>query len=626
VNRLATETSPYLLQHADNPVDWYPWGEEALARAREEDKPILLSIGYAACHWCHVMEHESFEDERTAALMNEHFVSIKVDREERPDLDSVYMDAVVSLTGHGGWPMTVFLTPTGEPFFGGTYYPPEPRHGLPSFPQLLRAIADAWRERRADIDRDAGAITESLRTVAQPSREPLTSSLLTDAVRGLRQQFDPVWGGFGNAPKFPPASVLEFLLRRGEVEMTAKTLDSMALGGMYDLLGGGFHRYSVDRQWLVPHFEKMLYDNALLVPVYLHGWLVTGNERYREVAEQTLEYMVRELRLPEGGFASAQDADTDGVEGLTYTWAEDDDVPRELLQPFEHDRFILRGELDAETRARLFAEREQRPKPLRDDKAIASWNGLTLAALAEAGRRLERGDLVEAARSLGEFLLGPLSTTEGRLFRTWRAGQAKHGGVLEDYADVANGLYELHVATGELRWLEEARRFALLAVELFADEERGGFFLTPRDGEQLVSRKKDFDDNPTPSGNSMLAYVLLRLGRIWGDADQERLAVGVFRHMARALPRAPSAFGHALTAIELHFSPPREIAVIGPPDSEVARAALAPFEPNAVVAFGPGEDVPLLHGKDYVDGEPAVYVCENFACQAPITEPTALIK
>jgi uncharacterized protein YyaL (SSP411 family) len=624
VNRLAGETSPYLLQHADNPVDWYPWGEEALARAGEEDKPILLSIGYAACHWCHVMAHESFEDDRTAALMNEHFVSIKVDREERPDLDSVYMDAVVSLTGHGGWPMTVFLTPAGEPFFGGTYYPPEPRHGLPSFRQLLQAVADAWRERRTDIDRDASAITESLRTVAKPSREPLTSPLLADAVRGLQQQFDPVWGGFGNAPKFPPASALEFLLRRDEVELATKTLDSMALGGMYDLLGGGFHRYSVDRQWLVPHFEKMLYDNALLVPAYLHGWLVTGNGRYRDVAEETLDYMLRELRLPEGGFASAQDADTDGVEGLTYTWAEDDDVPRELLQPFEHGRFILRGELDAEVRARLLAEREQRPKPLRDDKAIASWNGLALAALAEAGRRLEREDLVAEARTLAEFVLGPLSTAEGRLFRTWRAGQARHGGVLEDYADVANGLYELHVATGELRWLIEARRLALLAVDLFADEEGGGFFLTPVDGEQLVSRKKDFDDNPTPSGNSMLAYVLLRLGRIWGDAELERSAVGVFRYVAPALPRAPSAFGHALTALDLHFSPPREIAVIGPPDSEVARAALAPFEPNAVVAFGPSEEVPLLQGKDYVGGRPAVYVCENFVCRAPITEPAAL--
>ena len=619
MNRLAQETSPYLLQHADNPVDWYAWGEEALARARDEDKPILLSVGYAACHWCHVMEHESFEDETTAALMNEHFVCVKVDREERPDVDSVYMDAVVSLTGHGGWPMTVFLTPDGEPFFGGTYYPPESRHGLPGFRQLLTAVAEAWRERRADIQRDAGAITESLRRAVEPSREPLTSSLLGDAVRALRRQFDPEWGGFGNTPKFPPASVLEFLLRRGEVEPAAKTLDSMALGGMYDLVGGGFHRYSVDREWLVPHFEKMLYDNALLAPAYLHGWLVTENERYRQVAEETLDYMLRELRLAEGGFASAQDADADGVEGLTYTWSDDDHVPRELLHPFEHGRFIIRGDLDPETRARLFEEREQRPKPLRDDKAIASWNGLALAALAEAARRFERADLLAAARACAEFLLGPLSTADGRLFRTWRVGQAKHAGVLEDYADVANGLYELHVATGESRWLEESRRLALLAIELFADDERGGFFLTPADGEQLVSRKKDFDDHPTPSGNSMLAFVLLRLARLWGDQELERRATGVFRLVARLLPQAPSAFGHALCALDLHFSPPRELAVVGSPDAEVARAALSGFDPNAVVAFGPSDDVPLLQGKDFVDGRPAVYVCENFACQAPVT-------
>jgi uncharacterized protein len=626
VNRLAQETSPYLLQHADNPVDWYPWGEEALTRAREEDRPILLSVGYAACHWCHVMAHESFEDGDTAALMNEHFVPVKVDREERPDVDSVYMDAVVSLTGHGGWPMTVFLTPTGEPFFGGTYYPPEPRHGLPSFTQLLQAVADAWRDRRTDIERDAGAIAEQLRRVAEPSLEPLTSSVLSDAARALRRQLDPVWGGFGSAPKFPPASVLEFLLRRGEVEPATKTLDGMALGGMYDLVGGGFHRYSVDREWLVPHFEKMLYDNALLVPAYLHGWLVTGNERYREVAEETLDYMLRELRLPEGGFASAQDADTEGVEGLTYTWTEADDVPPELLQPFEHGRFIIRGELDRETRARLFEKREQRPKPLRDDKAIASWNGLALAALAESGRRLDRPDYLEAARTLAGFLLGPLSTAEGRLFRSWRAGQAKHAGVLEDYADVANGLYELHVATGELRWLAESRRLALLAVDLFGDDEHGGFFLTASDGERLVARKKDFDDHPTPSGNSMLAYVLLRLARLWGEPELERRAVGVFRFVARLLPQAPSAFGHALNALDLYFSRPKEVAVIGGPDAEVARTALARFDPNAVVAFGPSEDVPLLKGKDFVDGRPAVYVCQNFACQVPITEPGALTE
>jgi uncharacterized protein YyaL (SSP411 family) len=626
VNRLAAETSPYLLQHADNPVDWYPWGEEARERARAEDKPILLSVGYAACHWCHVMEHESFEDDETAALMNEHFVCVKVDREERPDVDAVYMDAVVGLTGHGGWPMTVFLTPDGEPFYGGTYFPPEPRHGLPSFRQLLTAVVEAWRDRRDDVARQAGSLADELRRSSrlEPSREPLTTDLETAAVSGLRAQLDPVWGGFGGAPKFPPASALEFLLRRGETEIVAKTLDSMALGGMYDLVGGGFHRYSVDREWLVPHFEKMLYDNALLLPLYLHGWLVLETARYREVAAETLEYLLRELRLPEGGFASAQDADTDGVEGLTFTWTEDDPVPRELLHPFEHGRFILRGELDPDTRARLLELRQQRPQPLRDDKVIASWNGLALAALAEAGRRLDRQDALDAATALAEFLLGPLSTPDGRLHRTWRLGEAKHTGFLEDYADVANGLYELHVATGELRWLHEAHRLARLAVELFGDEEQGGFFHSPADGERLVNRKKELDDHPTPSGNSMLAYVLLRLSRIWGDAELERLAVGVFRLIAPLVPRAPSSFGHALCALDLHFSTPREIAVVGPPSSEVARAALRPFDPNAVVAFGPSAEVPLLAGKTLVDGKPAVYVCERFACRRPVTDPADL--
>jgi uncharacterized protein YyaL (SSP411 family) len=524
--------------------------------------------------------------------------------------------------------MTVFLTPDGEPFYGGTYYPPDPRHGLPSFGQVLTAIADAWRERRDDVGRQAGVLLSELQRAseAEPSREPLTSSLLGDAERGLRAVFDPVWGGFGGAPKFPPASVLEFLLRRSEREMTERTLDAMAAGGMYDLVGGGFHRYSVDREWLVPHFEKMLYDNALLVPAYLHGWLVLGNERYREVAEETLAYMLRELRLPEGGFASAQDADTDGVEGLTFTWTEDDPVPRELLRPFEHGRFVLRGDLDEETRSRLFELREQRPKPLRDDKVIASWNGLALAALAESARRLQRDDLLTAARELGAFLLGPLSTDEGRLFRTWRAGRAHTTGFLEDYADVANGLYELHVATGDLRWLEESRRLALLGIELFADDDRGGFFHTPADGERLVRRKKELDDNPTPSGNSMLAYVLLRLARIYGEDELERRAVGVLRLAAKTAARVPSAFGHLLSALDLHLSPPRELAIIGSPDSDIARAVLAAFDPNAVVAFGPSGDVPLLTGKDYVDGKPAVYVCERFACRAPVTDATALAR
>jgi uncharacterized protein YyaL (SSP411 family) len=633
VNRLATETSPYLLQHADNPVHWYPWGPEALERARVEDKPILLSIGYSACHWCHVMAHESFEDPATAALMNDLFVNVKVDREERPDLDAVYMEAVVALTGSGGWPMTVFLTPEGEPFIGGTYFPPEPRHGIPSFPEVLRQVSTLYRERRGDVVRQARTLTEAVQrgADAQPSHDPLTESLLREAAAGHRKQFDSRWGGFGHAPKFPPASSLEFLLRfhvrtgdADALEIVRATLDGMALGGMYDLLGGGFHRYSVDVRWLVPHFEKMLYDNALLVPAYLHGWLVTGEPRYRTVVEETVEYMLRELRLPEGGLASAQDADTDGVEGLTFTWTAGEGVPAELLQPFEHGRSIIRGDVPEDLRKRLFEERELRPKPGRDDKAIASWNGLALAALAEAGRRLDRAEWIEAAVALGDFLLGPLSSPDGRLFRTYRAGEAKNTGFLEDYADVANGLYELHVATGDLRWLREANRLARLAVELFGDAERGGFFLTPTDGEELVARPKPLDDHPTPSGNSMLAYVLLRLARIYGDDELERAAVGVFRLARSLVERAPTAFGHLLCALDLWFSPARELAIVGAPHSEVARAALEPFDPNAVVAFGPADDVPLLAGKDLVDGKPAVYVCERFACRAPVTDPAQL--
>ena len=607
MNRLAEATSPYLLQHKENPVDWYQWGEEALARAGEEDKPILLSIGYAACHWCHVMAHESFEDPETAAVMNERFVNVKVDREERPDVDAIYMDAVVAMSGQGGWPLTVFLTPDGEPFFGATYFPPEPRHGMPAFRQVLAGVSELWREHRGDVSRQAQAVVEALDRAAAsaPSPDPLTESLLHQAVRRLGELFDPDSGGFGRAPKFPPSSALELLLRRGEIEPAVKTLDGMAAGGMYDVVGGGFHRYSVDERWLVPHFEKMLYDNALLAPAYLHGWLVTGNERYREVAERTLEYMVRELRLPEGGFASSQDADTDGVEGFTYTWAPGEGAPEELLEPFEHGRFVLRGALDEETRERLLEIRSRRPQPGLDDKAIASWNGLALAALAE-------------------FLLGPLSDGKGRLHRSRRAGRSTGTGFLDDYANVAHGLYELHAATGELRWLEESRRLALLAVELFADEEHGGFFLAPAGGERLVARKKDLFDHPIPSGNSMVAYVLLRLARIYGDGELEQRAAGVLRLLGSNLGTAPSEFAFGLCALDLYLATPREIAIVGPPESDVARAALEPFDPNAVVAFGPAERVPLLEGKDYVDGRPAVYVCERFACRAPVTDAAAL--
>jgi uncharacterized protein YyaL (SSP411 family) len=626
MNRLAEETSPYLLQHADNPVDWYPWGDEALARAREEDRPILLSIGYAACHWCHVMEHESFEDSGTAAQMNEQFVNVKVDREERPDLDAIYMDAVVALTGHGGWPMTVFLTPGGEPFFGGTYFPPAPRHGLPSFRQVLDAVASAYRERRADVGRSAAQLVEAIRSSgdARASAEPLTDSMLSEATRGLERVFDPEHGGFGGAPKFPPASVLEFLLRRAEPGMVTTTLDAMAAGGMYDVVGGGFHRYSVDADWLVPHFEKMLYDNALLVPAYLHAWVVTGEEHYRQVAEQTCEYLLRDLALPEGGFASSQDADTEGVEGLTYTWTEAEGVPAGLLRPFEHGRSIIRGELDPELKARLLDERSRRPQPARDDKAIAAWNGLALAALAEAGRRLASNTVLLAAERLGNFLLTELSSPDGRLFRTWRNGRASIPGYLEDYADVAHGLYELHVATGDLRWLEESNRLARLAVELFADDERGGFFMTAHDAERLVARTKDLDDNPVPSGNSMLAFVLLRLSRIYGDDGLEHRAAGVLRLLHANLSRIPTAFGWALCALDLYLSPPRELAILGRPEDEIARAALALFDPNAVVAFGPGDDVPLLAGKTRMDGKPTLDVCERFACRAPVTDASAV--
>jgi uncharacterized protein YyaL (SSP411 family) len=625
VNRLAQETSPYLLQHADNPVDWYPWSEEAFELARAEDKPVLLSVGYAACHWCHVMEHESFEDAETAELMNERFVCIKVDREERPDVDGLYMEAVVTMTGHGGWPMTVFLTPDGRPFYGGTYFPPEPRYNMPSFRQLLLAVSEAYHQRRSELERQADALVEAIReaSAVRPSTEPLTTELLSRAVSALAAQFDPEFGGFGRAPKFPPASNLEFLLRTDRedaLEMVRKTLDGMAAGGMYDVVGGGFHRYSVDERWLVPHFEKMLYDNALLASVYLHAWVVTGNEAYRRVVEETLDYLVRELRLPEGGFASAQDADTAGVEGLTYTWKPDEVDDPEWLQPFE-GRGIIRAELPPAAKQRLLEERQRREQPLRDDKVVTAWNGLALAAFAEATWRLDRPDYLEVALDLAGFLQEEMTGEDGLLFRTYRDGAAKIEGYLEDYANVANGLLELHWATGDLRWLEAARAVADRA-ERFWDDERGGYFV---DDHGLIARRKEFDDHPTPSGNSMMAFVLLRLGRIYGDPELENRAVGVFRLARPLLERAPTAVGHLLCALQLHFSPPREVAVIGASE-ELRRAALDGFQPNTVFAFArePTDAVPLLATKGLVDGQPAAYVCERFACQAPLTSPEEL--
>jgi hypothetical protein len=525
------------------------------------------------------------------------------------------------------------MTPGGKPFYAGTYFPPEPRHGIPSFPELLRAVSETWRERRDDIERQAERIDGALRATASsgPSTGLLTSSLLSEAARSIAATFEPAFGGFGRAPKFPAASTLEFLLRRGDersLEMVTRTLDGMAAGGFYDVVGGGFHRYSVDDRWLVPHFEKMLYDNATLVSTYLHAWVVTGRQRYREVVEETVEYLLRELLLPGRGFASAHDADTDGIEGLTYTWTTEEadalGLPRDVLEDFEHGRYVIRGELEPGLRARVLAARDRRPQPFRDDKALASWNGLALAALAEAAQRLERADWLAAAGALGDFLLGPLSANDGRLFRSIRDGRTSGFGFLDDYANVAYGLQELHVATGELHWLLEARRLAVLAVELFVDEEHGGFFLSPADGDARVPRTKDLQDSPIPSGNSMLAYVLQRLSRIWGDDELERRAVSAFRLAEPALRRQPGFFAWMLCGIDLWLSPPRELAIVGEVESQVARAALAPFQPQTVVAVGPSEEVPLLAGKVLVDDKPAVYVCERFACRIPVTDPAEL--
>ncbi len=658
MNQLGAETSPYLLQHKDNPVHWQPWGDEAFAAARERDVPVLVSIGYAACHWCHVMEHESFEDADTAALMNELFVCIKVDREERPDVDALYMDAVVSLTGQGGWPMTVFATPDGRPFYGGTYYPPIARPGLPAFRDVLRAVAEAWRDRRPEVDDTAGRLTEAISSSAHrtPATGGFTDSMLAVAVDHLAQIHDPQLGGFGAAPKFPQGPLLQFLLatyaRTGSPEalqMVTTTLDGMALGGMYDVIGGGFHRYSVDGRWLVPHFEKMLYDNALLACAYLDGWVVTGNESYRDVAESTLDYMVRELRQTEGGFSSSQDADTDGVEGSTYVWTAEQ--LRAVLNPadaeaavafyavtpqgnFEHGTTILRpaGEPPANRaeidRALLIARRE-RPQPALDDKVIASWNGLALAALARGGYRLQRPDLIERACELADFLTGRMVDTDGQPVRAYRGGVAKIAAQLEDYAAIAFGLTELAVATADQGYTDQARGWANRAVELFADPVNGGFYSTAAEGD-LVTRRKELDDNPIPSGNSLLAHTLLRLARIDGDAQAEQQAAGVVALAQEYVGRAPHAFGQILQVADMLLADPREVAMIGDPADPATAALLdaarAGFHPTTVYAFGSGEptDQPLLTGKTLVDGAAAVYVCERFSCRAPVTDPAAL--
>jgi len=663
-NLLAEETSPYLLQHKENPVDWRPWGPEALEQAVRDDKPILLSIGYSACHWCHVMERESFEDEQTARLINESFVPIKVDREERPDVDDIYMEAVQGMTGQGGWPLTVFLDPDGVPFYGGTYFPPEPRQGMPSFSQVLEATAGAYRNQREELREASARIRESLGAVGkvEQSQEPLDESILARAVSGLQGSFDRANGGFGGAPKFPPASTLEFLLDRGQNEPARLTLDKMMHGGIYDQLGGGFHRYSVDATWLVPHFEKMLYDNALLARAYLHGWQVMGEERWRRVCEETLDWALREMRGPEGGFHSALDADSEGEEGRFYVWEEEemwtalgdadlsaDAIERVLgywgVSPagnFE-GRNVLHlplgasaqrpAELD-DARTALYAWRDRRVRPGVDDKRICSWNALMIAALADAGAALGRQDHVDAACACARFVLESMRDSEGRLRRTWKNGDARLNAYLEDHAFLVEALLRLYEATLEVRWFDAARETADAMIERFADDERGGFFTTSNDHEELIARRKDVGDHPIPSGNSSAAYGLLRLAALTGVRDYEERAVGTMRLFAPAASHHPDAFGHLLQAIDFHISPVREVALVAPTNGaasaarldELARVVRSAHRPHVVLAGGlEGSERPeLLRERPAVEGKPAAYVCEHFACKAPVTEPSEL--
>ena len=644
-NHLAGETSPYLLQHKDNPVDWHPWGEEALGRSREEDKPILLSIGYSACHWCHVMERESFEDADTARLMNELFVCIKLDREERPDIDSIYMEACQAMTGSGGWPLNVFLTPEQVPFYAGTYFPPDARMGMPSWRDVLAAVGQAWRDRRDEIRAGGGRIAERLQGGAtlRPSEEPLRAELLDAAVEGLRTNFDPANGGFGTAPKFPPASALEFLMRRGEEGMVAQTLRAMASGGMYDQVGGGFARYSVDPYWLVPHFEKMLYDNALLARAYLHGWQVTGEPLFRRVAEETLDWALREMRAGEGGFYSALDADSEGVEGKFYVWSVDELRSALAGEPdadeaiawfgatdrgnFEGANIPVRGPGDPERldewRARLYEVRSQRVWPGLDDKRLTSWNALMISALAEAGAVLERDDYLAAATAAAEFVLGSLRDDEGRLLRTFNDGRGRLNAYLEDHSFLLEALLTLYESSFDPRWFGEARSLADTMIERFADDEHGGFFETSSDHERLLARRKDLEDHPIPSGNAGAAYGLVRLAALTGEHGYEERAVGVLRLLHELAPRHPQAFGHLLQALDFHLSQVKEVALVGE-SHELERVVRGAFRPHLVLAGGAPDGVPLLADRPTVDGRPAAYVCERFACKAPVTEPEEL--
>jgi uncharacterized protein YyaL (SSP411 family) len=662
-NRLAQETSPYLLQHRENPVDWYPWGEEALARARSEDRPILLSVGYSACHWCHVMEHESFEDAATAAYMNEHFVNVKVDREERPDVDALYMEAVQAISGQGGWPMTVFLDPEGVPFYGGTYFPPDDSRGMPSFRMVMEAVVDAFESKRDEIEERAPQMRARLAAIGQvePADSP-QAAMLDEAVERLRSATDPTHGGFGSAPKFPPAPAIELLLARSEREIPERTLDAMLGGGIYDQLGGGFARYTVDAAWLIPHFEKMLYDNALLARAYLHGWQALGHERYRRVCEETLDWALREMRGPEGGFYSALDADSEGEEGRFYVWtpaeiravlgdpSQDEPrciefAPQQVENLMRHYGVTEAGNfegrnilnlvggadaaepeaLDAMRRA-LYEARAKRVWPGLDDKRLTAWNALMIAALAEAGTMLGRDDYLEAARACADFLWSELRDDAGALLRTYKDGRAHLKAYLEDHAYLLEALLTLYESSFETVWFERARELADALLDRFADGERGGFFSTADDHESLIARRKEIGDHPIPSGNSAAAFGLLRLGALTGERAYESAAEGVFRLFSDPAGKHPEAFAHLLRAIDFHLAPTKEVALVGSDLGELAAVVRREFRPHLVLAGGPeGSDAPpLLQDRGEVDGRPAAYVCERFTCKTPVTDPQAL--
>jgi uncharacterized protein len=644
MNRLAHETSPYLLQHKDNPVDWYPWGEEALERARREDKPLLVSIGYSACHWCHVMEHESFEDAAVAAVMNERFVCIKVDREERPDVDAIYMEAVQLMTGHGGWPLNAFLTPDGVPFYAGTYFPPTQRQGMPSWRMVLEGVARGWDEQRDDIIDSSERIVERLRATAliEAPEGALDPEIPAAALTAAKRRYDATNGGWGGAPKFPAASLIEFLLRRGEREMALHTLRRMAGGGMYDQVGGGFARYSVDAEWVVPHFEKMLYDNALLARAYLHAFQVTGEPLFERVCRETLDWALRDLRQEEGGFASALDADSEGVEGKFYVWTLAE--VRDVLGPdadtaiehfgmteagnFEGANIPVRATADpdnlADFKEKLRLARERRVWPALDDKRLTAWNALMISALADAGAALGEDRYRDAAAQAADFVLRELRDDAGRLLRTFNHGTAHLNAYLEDHAFLLEALLGLYEATFDPRFFAEARALAERMLERFSDPERGGFFSTASDHETLIARRKDVDDTPIPSGGAAAAFGLLRLARLTGEARYEDAAIGQLRLLHRLAPEHPGAFGHLLQAVDFALADVREVALVGDGREPLEQVVRETFRPHLVLAGGAADGVRLLAGREPVDGRAAAYVCERFTCLRPVTEPDEL--